>query len=189
MIEAGASASTRRGARPCHFPRLYTVHETRQPHIHYTLPPAPRRVASRASKPVQFSTHSFAFIPFTAVYIVALGGPTGEMSSLGLRNCENGDCIVGSRARYKVYTGGTDPLRQSHVLPHTRATPHFTKRHGNVQPPLGARARGDAELRTDHRESAIDGYRSRRQRRRAHSEPVHASGQHFTRATLAALDS
>ena len=64
----------------------------------------------------------------------------GEMSSSGLRNCENGDCIVGSRARYKVYTGGTDPLRQSHVLAHTRATPHFTKRHDNVQPPLGARA-------------------------------------------------
>ena len=49
------------------------------------------------------------------------------MSSLGLRNCENGDCIVGSRARYKVYTGGADPLRQSHVLAHTRATPAFTK--------------------------------------------------------------
>ena len=56
-------------------------------------------------------------------------GPAVEMSSSGLRNCENGDCIVGSRARYKVYTGGTDPLRQSHVLAHTRATPAFTKRH------------------------------------------------------------
>ena len=53
--------------------------------------------------------------------ILALGGPTGNMSTPGLRNCENGDCIVGSRARYKVYTGGTDPLRQSHVLAHTRA--------------------------------------------------------------------
>ena len=107
------------------------------------------------------------------------------MSSSGLRNCENGDCIVGSRARYKVYTGGADPLRQSHVLAHTRATPAFTKRHDNVQPPLGARAGGGAELKTGHREGAIDGYRSRRQRRRAQSEPVHASGQHFTRATLA----
>ena len=107
------------------------------------------------------------------------------MSSSGLRNCENSDCIVGSRARYKVYTGGTDPLRQSHVLAHTRATPAFTKRHDNVQPPLGARARGDAELATGHREGAINRYRSRRQRRRAQSEPVHASGQHFTRATLA----
>ena len=57
-----------------------------------------------------------------------LKGPTGEMSSPGLRNCENGDCIVCSRARYKVYTGGADQLRQSHVLlAHTRATPHFTK--------------------------------------------------------------
>ena len=118
-----------------------------------------------------------------------LGGPTGEMSSSGLRNCENGDCIVGSRARYKVYTGGTDPLRQSHVLAHTRATPAFTKRHDNVQPPLGARARGDAELATGHREGAINRYRSRRQRRRAQSEPVHASGQHFTRATLAPVKS
>ena len=114
-----------------------------------------------------------------------LRGPAGEMSSSGLRNCENGDCIVGSRARYKVYTGGADPLRQSHVLAHTRATPAFTKRHDNVQPPLGARARGDAELATGHREGAINRYRSRRQRRRAQSEPVHASGQHFTRATLA----
>ena len=112
-------------------------------------------------------------------------GPTGEMSTSGLRNCENDDCIVGSRARYKVYTGGADPLRQSHVLAHTRATPAFTKRHDNVQPPLGARARGDAELATGHREGAINRYRSRRQRRRAQSEPVHASGQHFTRATLA----
>ena len=111
------------------------------------------------------------------------------MSSSGLRNCENGDCIVGSRARYKVYTGGADPLRQSHVLAHTRATPAFTKRHDNVQPPLGARARGDAELAIGHREGVINRYRSRRQRRRAQSEPVHASGQHFTRATLAALDS
>ena len=107
------------------------------------------------------------------------------MSSSGLRNCENGDCIVGSRARYKVYTGGADPLRQSHVLAHTRAAPHFFALPLHVQPPLGARAGGVAELRTDHREGAIDGYRSRRQRRRAQSEPVHASGQHFTRATLA----
>ena len=122
---------------------------------------------------------------FTRRILILVGGPTGEMSSLGLRNCENGDCIVGSRARYKVYTGGADPLRQSHVLAHTRATPAFTKRHDNVQPPLGARARGDAELAIGHREGVIDGYRSRRQRRRAQSEPVHASGQHFTRATLA----
>ena len=114
-----------------------------------------------------------------------LRGPAVEMSSSGLRNCENGDCIVGSRARYKVYTGGADPLRQSHVLAHTRATPAFTKRHDNVQPPLGARARGDAELAIGHREGVINRYRSRRQRRRAQSEPVHASGQHFTRATLA----
>ena len=42
------------------------------------------------------------------------------MSTPGLRNCGNGDCIVGSSARYKVYTGGADPLRQSHVLAHTR---------------------------------------------------------------------
>ena len=118
-------------------------------------------------------------------YTLLLRGPAVEMSSSGLRNCENGDCIVGSRARYKVYTGGADPLRQSHVLAHTRATPAFTKRHDNVQPPLGARAGGGAELKTGHREGAIDGYRSRRQRRRAQSEPVHASGQHFTRATLA----
>ena len=68
--------------------------------------------------------------------------------------------------------------RGSHVLAHTRAAPHFFARHDNVQPPLGARGGGGAELRTDHREGAIDGYRSRRQRRRAQSEPVHASGQH-----------
>ena len=56
----------------------------------------------------------------------------------------------------------------------------------NVQPPLGARAGGGAELAKGHREGAIDRYRLRRQRgRRAQSEPVHASGQHFTRATLA----
>ena len=115
-----------------------------------------------------------------------LRGPETQNSKLEPgAYCENGDCIVGSRARYKVYTGGADPLRQSHVLAHTRATPAFTKRHDNVQPPLGARARGDAELAIGHREGVINRYRSRRQRRRAQSEPVHASGQHFTRATLA----
>ena len=77
----------------------------------------------------------------------------------------------------------------NHTSLHTRVQLLLLKRHDNVQPPLGARAGGGAELKTGHREGAIDGYRSRRQRRRAQSEPVHASGQHFTRATLAALDS
>ena len=60
--------------------------------------------------------------------------------------------------------------RGSHVLAHTRAAPHFFARHDNVQPPLGARGGGGAELRTGHREGAINRYRSRRQRRRAQSE-------------------
>ena len=88
-------------------------------------------------------------------------GATVKMSSSGLRNCENGDCTIGSRAQYKVYTGGADPLRQSvtahtslhtrhcssSVLRRTRALAtisviniHFFARPLHVQPPLGARA-------------------------------------------------
>ena len=153
------------------------------PHLHSSHR-TPGRGANTRSTPLSLVSCSRpARIPLPQSS--TLRGPAVEMSSSGLRNCENGDCIVGSRARYKVYTGGTDPLRQSHVLAHTRATPAFTKRHDNVQPPLGARARGDAELGTGHREGVINRYRSRRQRRRAQSEPVHASVQHFTRATLA----
>ena len=47
-------------------------------------------------------------------------GATGKLSTPGLRNCENGDCIVGSSARYKVYTRVERTRCANHTSLHTR---------------------------------------------------------------------